>query len=158
MSKRTKLVILSILIVSLGFLRDYLFININWIYMHLVAGRPNQAMHEFHFLLDWTPGEINALKWLLTILFTLLFLGLTYLVVQLAFAKREFNRITIYTYAGLIVLSAALYGLDYLVGPSDEIYGVIRTFMGWAQSFLPLMVLYILFKFLPGLNSGQSSE
>ena len=156
MPKRTKLVLLTVGIVLLGFLRDYLFYNINWIYMTLTVDRPNQALDEFHFLLNWAPGEIILLKWILTILFTIVFFGLTWYIINLTFKNRSFNRITVLTFAALIFFSAILYVFDYMFGPSDQIYGVIRTFMGFAQSFIPLMILYLLFRFLPGANQTHS--
>lgn len=147
---------MTIAIVLLGFLRDYLFMNINWILLTLTIDRPNQALDEFHFLLYWTPREIMILKWILTFVFTGLFFMLTWRIVHLAFQNRLFNRITVLTFAGLLAVSALLYTIGLFMGLSDHLYGIIHTFMTLAQSFMPLMVLYILFKFLPGL--GQTRE
>ena len=152
MSKKTKLILLTFLIILLGFLRDYLFDNINWVYMTLMNGRANQARDEFHFLLNWTLREINTLKWILTFLFTGLFLVMTLWIIHVAFKNKIFNRITIASFAGLMAISAILFFVGYIFGQSDNLYGVIRTLMGFAQSFMPLMVLYVLFKFLPEQN------
>lgn len=117
--------------------------------MTITNGRRNQALDEFHFLLNWTPDEINNLKWVLTFLFSGLFMVTTYLIIRFSFQKKLFNQITIISYLAILVFAFGLYFLSFLLGMTDNLYGVIRTVMGIAQSFMPLMILYILFKFLP---------
>ncbi|WP_066755419.1 XrtX-associated membrane protein [Crocinitomix algicola] len=149
MSRKVKVIILTLLIVNLGFLRGYLFYNINWIYATLTKGRMNQARYEFYFFLDWTPGQINVLKWILTFLFTFLFFYLTYWIVKLLFNNPQFNKIVIYSYVGLLAISALFYSLGLITGKMNDLYGVVRTVMGIAQSFMPFMILVLLFRFFP---------
>jgi len=155
MSKRTKLIILTFFIILLGFLRDYLFDNINWIYMTLKNGRANQALDEFHFMLNWTLKEINILKWILTFVFTGLFAFMTWWIIKAAFKNKLFNQLAIASFVGLMTISALLFFAGFIFGQSENLYGVIRTLMGFAQSFMPLMVLYVLFKFLPEQNKKE---
>lgn len=155
-SKKIKVIILALFIVFLGFWRDYFFVNVNWIFMTLTNGRPNQALDEFHFLLHWTPTEINNLKWLLTFIFTSLFLLLTYLIIHIEFRNKLYTKITLVTYILITAVALSLYILSLLTGMNDKLYGVIRTLMGIAQSFMPLMILYILFKFLPAGSAPKS--
>lgn len=152
MSKRLKLGLLTLIIILLGFLRGYLFGNINWIYLNLTNGRPNGARHEFDFMLTWDVSNILILKWGLTLLFFGLFTVFTWLIVKLAFNKKEFNKITLLLFAGLFLLSAILYIPYYLTGSQPEMYAVIRTILGIGQSFMPLMFLFVLFKFLPQIG------
>jgi hypothetical protein len=154
-SAKIKISALVIFIISLGFIRDYFFMNINWILMTITNGRRNQALDEFHFLLNWTPDEINNLKWVLTFLFSGLFMITTYFIIRLSFQKKLFNQITIISYLAILVFAFGLYFLSFLLGMTDDLYGVIRTVMGIAQSFMPLMILYILFKFLPESTKGD---
>lgn len=156
MSLKVKVISLAILIVLLGFARDYFFMNINWIFMTLTNGRPNQAVDEFHFLLNWTPSEINQLKWILTFIFTGLFFAITYLIIRIQFKNSLFNKITLVAYLLLVSVALGLYFISYAIGLSDNLYGVIRTLMGIAQSFMPLMILYILFKYLPQVSVRNS--
>lgn len=155
-SVKIKVLILAILIVLLGFVRDYFFMNINWIFLTLTNGRPNQALDEFYFLLNWTPAEINNLKWVLTFVFSAAFFLLTYLVIRIQFQNKTYNKITFVVYLLIVSAALGLYFLSFVFGLSDNLYGVIRTLMGIAQSFMPLMILYILFKFLPGLSAPKS--
>lgn len=156
MSKKLSLILLVVLIVLLGFLRDYLFLNINWIYLNLTTGRPNQALREFHFLLNWEVASIEKLKWFLTVLFTLLFLLNTWLVIHLAFKKKFFNLITLGLFGLLFAVSGVLYLVAYFSDSMRDLYGIIRTLMGMAQSFMPLMILFVLFKFLPVQNQKNT--
>ncbi len=149
MSRKISLFILTSSIVLLGFLREYLFANINWIYLTLVNGRRNGARTEFHFLLNWTPSKIDTLKWFLTLLFSILFLALTYAIIHLNFKKKKYNQMVLFSYLILLGLSVLLLGIGKVFGIYQDLYGVIRTLMGIVQSFMPLMVLYLLFKFLP---------
>ena len=153
MGKRLKLYLLIPSIIVLGFIRDYLFENINWVYLTHTTQRRNQARPEFHFLLDWTPDQILNLKWFGTVLFYLLFLGLTLLIIHLAFKNRTFNFITLGMFAGLFGISGLLYIAGWVSGYGNQLYGAIHTIMMIAQSFVPLMILAILFNFLPSSQS-----
>ncbi len=149
MSRKIKLYIAIPGIILLGFIRDYFFININWIYLTLTGERRNQARPEFNSLLEWLPGEILSLKWILTILFYLLFLGMTLLIIHIGFKKRAYNITTLLMFAGLFIVSGILFVFGWLTGFGQELYGAIHTIMMLAQSFIPLMILSIIFKFLP---------
>jgi len=152
--RHTISIALGVGVVALGFLRDYLFYNINWIYLTLVNGRANSARTEFYFLLDWKPQEIIQLKWFLTILFYGLFAGLTCFFIYHYFRKKEYLKISVFLYLGIFLLSGILYSLGYITGLNKELYPIIRTLMGVAQSFMPLMVLFVIFKFYPQNESN----
>lgn len=140
---------LGIGVVALGFLRDYLFYNINWIYLTLINGRANSARKEFYFLLEWSPSSIIQLKWGLTVLFYGLFAAFTCLFIATYFKSKTYLKISILLYAGLFFVAGFLYVLGYLSNQMSNLYPIIRTMMGIAQSFMPLMVLFVLFKFYP---------
>ncbi|NOQ73572.1 MAG: hypothetical protein GQ574_16320 [Crocinitomix sp.] len=153
MSKKASAILLSAGIVLLGFLRGYLFDNINWVYLTLTNGRMNSARDEFMFLVEWTPAEINTLKWILTIIFTILFFLLTLWTVKVYFNKKSFNQIVIFLFVALFCIAGFLFVVGKISGYSDMLYGPIRTIMGMVQSFIPLMILFVLFKFLPQIKS-----
>ncbi len=153
MSKKAITILLSIGVILLGFLRGYLFDNINWVYLTLTNGRMNSARDEFMFLVDWTPSEILTLKWILTILFSLLFFTLTYLTVKIYFNNKSFNQTVIFLFVALFCIAGLLYITGTITGYNEILYGPIRTIMGMVQSFIPLMILFVLFKFLPQIKS-----
>ena len=149
MSKKISIISLSAFIVTLGFIRDYIFHNINWVYKTLTTNRQLQARKEFHFLMEWNAYEILTLKWTLTILFYLLFFFLTYFTLRLAFKNQSYNRITIGVFISLFLISGLLYSIGYIGGVQAQLYGSILTLMQMAQSFIPLMILGVLYKFIP---------
>ncbi|MGB1104257.1 MAG: hypothetical protein ACPG21_11590 [Crocinitomicaceae bacterium] len=153
MTRKTSLIIGAITVILIGFLRDYLFYNINWIYLTLVNGRMNAARDEFHFLLEWTPHQINILKFVLTGVFILLFFLTTFITLRNAFKNKKNNRIIIATFLipGLIALLLAAVGK--LSGFYEELYGAIHALTTFIQSFIPIIVLGLVFSFLPAEKS-----
>jgi len=147
MQKKSKTILLTAGIVLLGFIREYLFVNINWIYLTLVNGRMNGARKEFHFLLNWTPQEIVVLKWSLTFVFTIWFFFMTWLIIKIYFEKKEYNKIVIYSYLTLTLIALLLAGIGKITGSYETLYGGIHNLMSLAQSFMPLMLLFVVFKF-----------
>lgn len=155
MIKKVKIGCWILIIILLGFLRGYLFGNINWIYKTLTENRPNQARKEFHALLEWSTSEILILKWSLTFIFFGLFAFLTWYIIRLIFNHQQYSRITLLVFAGILLIAAILYPVYYLLGSPLKIYLIIRTIMGLGQSFMPLMLLIITFKFIPQLPSND---
>ena len=150
MSDKAKLCILLPGIIALGFLRDYLFINVNWVTLTMTTGRRLQARHEFYFLLDWPQNQLIILKWLLTFIFFFLFLAVTRWIIQVLYKNRFYNQITIIVFLGIMGISGVLYIIG-LLSPTlyDNFYGTIINLMHLTQSFIPLLILIIVFKFLP---------
>jgi hypothetical protein len=149
MQNKTKAIFLTIGIILLGFFREYLFANINLIFLTLSTGRMNQARNEFQFLLDWSLTEINYLKFFLTLLFCFLFFYITYLIVNLLFKNKQFNKIVLFFHLALLAIVGLIFVFSKITNLYDTLYGSIRTIMGVLQSFLPLMILTLVFYFLP---------
>ena len=149
MSKKVKVGIGIILVILLGFLRDYLFYNINWIYLTLVNNRMNQARDEFHFLLSWSPAKINVLKFILTGIFILLFYLITALTLKWLVHLKWNNKILLGVFIIPATIALILAGIGKLTGSYTELYGAIHSLMTFIQSFLPLMLLALVFLFLP---------
>lgn len=153
MSKKTKSIIWTIGIILLGFVREYLFVNINWIYLTLVNGRMNGARREFHFLLDWSPSQINQLKMCLSVLFILGFFLITRLIIKIYFENKAFNRITLILFGSIIIIALVLFGFGKITGLYNSLYGAIHNLILMVQSFMPLMILFVLFKFFKAEKS-----
>lgn len=149
MNKKVSVIILSALTILSGFLREYLFGNINWIYLTLTKGRMNQARDEFQFLMEWSASDIIILKWILTGVFFLLFAFLTFLVIKIQFENKAYSKATIVLFSGILLASGFFYLIGILFSVQGNVYGIVRTLMGLGQSFMPLMFLFVLFKFFP---------
>lgn len=147
MNPTSKAIVLTIGIVLLGFFREYLFVNVNWIYLTLVNGRMNGAFPEFHFLLNWSPNQILTLKWILTLLFTVIFFWLTRWIISIYFNDKKFTKIVLYVYLAVLIMAGGLFLIGKLTGLYSSLYGGIHNLMTIAQSFMPLMMLFVLFTF-----------
>jgi len=147
MNPKIKALLLTISIVLFGFFREYLFVNINWIYLTLVNGRMNGARTEFYFLLNWSPTQILTLKWILTFIFTILFYGLTRWIISVYFNDKKFTKTVLYVYLALVAMAASLLLFGKATGLYNTLYGGIHNLMSLAQSFMPLMMLFVLFSF-----------
>ena len=84
---------------------------------------------------------------------TFYFFGLTYVLIKSLHPKnRVFHKITLAVYALIVLVSGVVFVIGSLTGYSAELYPTVRTLMGVAQSFIPMMALYLLFKFMPNKN------
>jgi hypothetical protein len=149
--KHKKLVIfLVVLIIGSGFGREFVMKNINWVVKYLTQGGGYWSQKMFDPLLNWSLDELSILKWMLTIFFSLYFYGLTVWIVKLKFPKNQyFLRVTTLAFMSLVLISVMLMLVGWTTNTIDILYHIARNLMGVVQSFLPLMVLVLLFKFLP---------
>ncbi len=154
MKRKLLIFILSFALFLSGFLREYIMVNINWVVKHLWYGGPNYAQKEFHFLTKWSVNDIFLLKWILTIFFFSYFFALSYSLTRLLFKdKKEYGKILILVYLGMFIFSGILFLIGYLMNFSQQMYPTIRSIMGAGQSFIPFLILFLLFKFLPQKSS-----
>jgi hypothetical protein len=150
MKNKKSVFLLVALIVLSGFGREFIMKNINWVVKYLTQGGGYWAQEMFDPLLGWSLDELSSLKWVLTICFSLYFYGLTLTIVRLRFPKNKYlSRITTVTFLSLILISFILIMIGWLANSLDMLYPIARNLMGVVQSFLPLMILFLTFKFLP---------
>ena len=150
MKNKKKVFFLVVLIILSGFGREFIMKNINWVVKYLTQGGGYWAQEMFDPLIGWSLDELSSLKWVLTICFSLYFYGLTLTVVRLRFPKNKYlSRITTVTFLSLVLISFILILIGWLANSLDVLYPIARNLMGVVQSFLPLMILFLTFKFLP---------
>ena len=141
------IIVFAIMFISLGFLREFLFVNINcqlgFLYYNYEKSCLDKDLYE---LATWTYDRLMDLKWYLTILFTVLYLFLTLGTLQAIFNEKKCLYWTIAGYLGVILLSGFLYMGGNILGFPNEGYRMARVCMGVLQSPLPLMVLIPAFK------------
>lgn len=136
-------VIYLILIIYLGFLRDSIFININYILDSLYFNTEVVYYHSMYsFLVPMGVGGLVKLKWGLTIVFMLVNYLLSFGILRNLFIETK-NSLSLLTwgYVGLFIISALLMLGAKLVGQSELGYTLARRFMGVLQSPVPLMVV-----------------
>ena len=125
MHKKILLAGLVIITVSLGFLRDHVFLAIN----QSLAARSAEA------------EKLLMFKWGLTALFCLMYLVNTCLLQFILFRSFKYVRFAVLAYAVLFAVSLAAFAARLLLPDPQGIYLLVRAILGVAQSPIPMMVL-----------------
>jgi hypothetical protein len=130
-----------------GYFRETTFKSIN----ALLQAWDADFDYSMPFYLEFTKtleyDIVVYLKWLLTLLFTLAYLGISLYTIKVIFNNKVFLKITLVSYIILISISGLLMLTGLVLSQfSDKMYEFARYFMGIAQSPLVLMILIPVFK------------
>lgn len=146
LKKRSNILFASIyliLIIYIGFLRDSIFININYILDNLYFNTEVVYYHSMYsFLVPLGVGGLVKLKWGMTIVFMFMNYLLSFGIIRNIFKDTK-NSLSLLTwgYVGLFIISGLLMLGAKLIGQSELGYTLARRFMGVLQSPVPLMVI-----------------
>ena len=157
--KRPNRIIIALIVIALiaaGFIRDFIFVRINWQLGYLNSiGNEDSRFPLQEFLSSFSYDQLYIGKWILTGIFTILYFVMTCVLVHLIFNNRTHLRITLYSY-GLLLLTAVIsYGLGWALGEVQKGYEFARIFMHLSQSPVIVMVLIpalMLVAYQPGKN------
>jgi len=140
---RIWLILSVILIVVLGFFREFVFYNVNAqinYYLHWQDGIPFYTDSRFEFLYEWPYQRLIQFKWLMTLVFTLLFLGNSLLIIYFLFRENKYLKWTIYFFGFILIVSGIL-TIGWYVFKSDNFYRLSRLMMDFVESPKPLMLI-----------------
>jgi hypothetical protein len=130
-----------ILLVITGFVREFIFVNLNQQLVYLWYENDVSYMSsKLSFLSSLEYWQVYYLKWFLTLLFSTIFLVESALMLKHLFGS-YFWKPLIFLYSLLLSISAVVFGIYTGLGRGDEGYLIARYFMGIAQSPVPLMLL-----------------
>lgn len=156
--KKTRTVFFYILIIALlallGFYRDFVFKNINAFLQALDYEMQYDLPPSLNFMERYEYETLVRLKWILTLLFSLIYLLISFISVRFIFGDKKFSRITVGAYLGIILISGIFILLGMVFGNSGKMYEFARYLMGMAQSPLILMILIPIFKLAEKKNLG----
>jgi hypothetical protein len=141
------LLLIVCILLLLGYFRDFVFKTIN----ALLQAKQYDALFTspptLQFLDGYSARELIKLKWVLTLLFTFVYWGITLFTIKIVFDKKKFNRLTNGVYIVVLLLSGLLMLLGYAFnGLAEHMYEPSRYLMGIAQSPVILMILIPAFK------------
>lgn len=125
MKKKILVGSIIVLTVFLGFFRDHIFVSLNKV---IESGND-------------TEGELSHLKWVLTALFSLLYLIDACILLFVLFENKKYIWLAIFSYALLFLIAITSVVLGSFFSSFDEVYPFVRTIMGVAQSPIVMMVL-----------------
>jgi hypothetical protein len=143
MSKKLRNIFLILIggaYIGIGYLRDFLFVNINFAIKKMRSGEEFQGHSFMEFLKDFEPSTLFASKFVLTGAFTVLNFLPGAFALFLLFSSRLYLRWFLYLYVVVLLVSLAFYGGGYLLGAPQQGYSLARLFMGFLQSPVPAMI------------------
>lgn len=145
MRRLIKISLIILLYVLLGFSREYLFESINIKLYYLWHQEYDTIMEEaLAFMNDWDYWTLYWLKWILTGVFSLLYLGVGLLIIKFFFPVKHYRSV-IFSYALVVGLSALVFALGYVFDSVHSNYAISRQLMDWLQS--PVIMLFL----VPGI-------
>jgi len=130
--------VLCILVVS--FMREYVFIQINEQLYALWYSLPSTANQSIPFLMSLDYYPLYYSKWVLTLLFALVFLLNASFILHVIF-KRYYLRELLAIYVLITVGAASSLAIAWMMGDVQDGYLIARFLMGLAQSPVPLMIM-----------------
>jgi len=141
------LFLIACVLLFFGYYRDFVFKNIN----ALLKARDYEVSYalpsSLQFIEQYSYNTLLSLKWLLTLLFSIVYWGISTITIYLLFKNKRYNRITSFLYLAVIFLSGIFIATGFLFQSSAEtMYEFARYLMGMAQSPIILMILIPAFK------------
>ena len=141
------LIVLALIAVLLGYLRDSIFKTINALLRAWDLSQDFYLPNYLTFLENFEYNTLVNLKWALTLVFSILYLFLSIFAIKWLFNNKKQVNITIFTYLAIIFLSGVFISIGLLWdASSDKMYEFARYLMGMAQSPIILMLLIPAFK------------
>ena len=152
----TKKVLIAIgfiaIIVVLGFLREFIFVNTNSI-LYSKYYNENYPLHTFfNFFRDKSYNFIYVSKWLLTFLFILTYFYTQVFTAKFLLKENILRKWFFFFYLFLVILSVITFTVGWLTGHLNQGYTFSRLFLGILQSPLPIMFLLPVYYFTKKMN------
>lgn len=142
MLKWAAVAVVVVAFVAVGYLRDFIAINLNY-HLHFLQNQyEHSSAHSFFdFLNNYTYQQVYYSKYVMTLLFTVLNFLLGAFLLWLIINQQRLLIIYIWLYVLVIVASALFFGGGYLVGNPEGGYSFSRILMGFVQSPVPAAIL-----------------
>jgi len=147
MNQRGKWLAICLIVVAfviVGYLRDFIMVNVN--YLLDFVQTPNKEFYAhsfFNFLKTASFKQLYYGKYLLTLIFTLVNLGLALAFIRVIFRDKVLAKILLFVYGAVILAAAFIFAAGYLIGSVNQGYLFARALMGFLQSPVPCAILLL---------------
>lgn len=138
------LLLLIFAVLTLGFIRDTIFVNIN----KQLGTLKGTGVLTKPFAVDLFNNHYYLFKWLLTISFSVAYLVLACLIIYLLYKNKKYIRYTVLFHLSFEIFSFIAIVIGRLYDNDMFGYRVARDLMGMAQSPILVMILVPAFKLL----------
>lgn len=140
------------IIIGLGFLREFVFVNTNSI-LYSKYYNENYPLHPFfNFFRDKSYNFIYLSKWFFTTAFVILYFYSQVVTAKFLLKENILTKWFFYFYLFLVILSVITFMVGWLAGNINQGYTFSRLFLGILQSPLPIMFLIPVYYFTKKLN------
>jgi len=142
MSKLLKLLLVFIIIIFAGSLRNVVFVSLNNQISFLNGEIPNNGLLSYMlFIENYSLQTLVKLKWFFTVAYTLFYLLLGRYVLNTIFGSKDFTLWYSIAYVFIFILSGILFCIGHFIGSTENMFSLARTFMGALQSPVPLLIM-----------------
>jgi len=145
--------IISIFI-FLGYIRDFIFVNINFQLTHLNKNTEYSYLHSFFYnfgIQNLTMNQLFSLKWGLTFLWVFLNASLSFAATKIYYPTQKIIGIIVLSiFATCCFLASIIFSIGYFSGSNGNYYPIVRALIGAAQSPIPLLII------LPAIKLNKS--
>lgn len=142
------------ILVGLGFLREFVFVNTNSI-LYSKYYNENYPLHPFFsFFRDKSYNFIYVSKWVLTLVFILFYFFAQVLTARFLLKTNILQKWFFFFYLFLVILSVIAFGIGWIAGNINQGYIFSRVFLGILQSPLPIMFLIPVYYFSKKIESS----
>ena len=138
--KYLKLIFWVIILFSVGFIRDFIFISIN--------DRLGTPIGTLPFSLYAFDNPYYILKWVLTQAFCDVYLIIACFIIYVIYKNKKYIKITVAFYVSFMVVSLISLGIGHLFKNDAMGYRFARDLMGLVQSPALVMIMVPAFKLL----------
>lgn len=139
----------SVTILLIGYLREFIFSNINnqiYIATHPFSNNQEKFVHpSLSFLHAYSAQTLSAYKWVLTVLFTLIYFLIGDYVIKNYLTNHSVRKLHFVTYLIMFGSSFIVSTVGFFT-PQQWTYTTARHIMGVAQSPIVLMILIATFR------------
>ncbi len=142
------LLILFLLTFSIGYIRETIFLVINTVIHNYPFPFNASYLEPPAFLYEMENENLIIIKWVLTFLFSIIFMGTTLLIVNFYFKSKAYNRITIAAIVALFLFALIISLIGIAINKFDGIYPMSRFVVGLLQSPLLTFTIFTLFYFI----------
>ena len=119
-----------ILLFVIGYFRDYIFVGINYRIASLTYNEfPDNLPPIPSFFLRFNIEELYLIKWILTILFTILYYSVSCLTVYYLFRQKKFIIYTTALFGAVFIISFIIIIMGYVIKNHDDTYTLSRHLM-----------------------------
>jgi len=141
MNRKIKIILFVILLMTLGFFRENLFVNINDVLYNKLYNKNNPMIWYLCFLQNASYKAVYTAKWFITPFFAFIYWFIQKQLLITVFNEKKIIRWLSVLYLSLFLLAGIFFVAGWALGDINKGYTFSRLFMGLLESPVACMIL-----------------